>query len=96
MNCCNFIGKIVENPVLELENNAKVVRFLVSIEEGRRDKNGEKKKFYNVLGFEAWDTGAEAICANCEAGTLIGIESNARFDEDSQEVYFRVKNFKVF
>lgn len=96
MNSCNFIGRIMEDLVLEVENDAKVVRFLVSIEEVHRDRTGSKKKSYNSFWFEAWDTGAEAICANCSKGTFIGIESNARFVEDTDEVYFRVKNFKVF
>lgn len=97
MNLCIFMGKIVEQPQLEIENNAKVVRFLVSVEEVRKDsKTGEKKKSYNTFGFEAWDTGAEAICSNCKAGTPIAIESNARYDEQVDEIYFRVKSFKVF
>lgn len=90
-----FIGKIVGNPEIEIENNAKVVRFHVNIEEVRKDKHGDKKKMYTMLGFEAWDTGAEAIRSNCCDGTMIGIEANARYDEESEEVYFRIKNFKV-
>lgn len=97
MNSCNFVGMIVESdPVLENEDGTSVVRFFVSVEESRKDSNGSRKKMYTTLGFEAWDSGAEYICANCKKGTFISIESNARYDEENEEIYFRVKNFKVF
>lgn len=96
MNSCNFIGRITEDLILESENGATVLRFLVTIEEVHKDRLGMKKKTYNSFWFEAWDTGAEAIHANCSKGSFIGIEANARFAEDTEEVYFRVKNFKVF
>lgn len=96
MNLCVFAGKIIEAPVLSTEDGAKVVRFLISVEEIRRDKFGEKKKMYNTFGCEAWDTGAEAIYKNCFAGTNILIEANARYDTELDEVYFRVKTFKVY
>lgn len=95
MNSCNFIGRVAEDPILENENGARVVRFLVDVEEIRKDRHGEKKKTYNTLGFEAWDSGAEVITSTCRAGTFIGIESSARFDPDSDEVYFRINSFKV-
>jgi single-stranded DNA-binding protein len=98
MNSCFFIGKIVGgDPALEQENGSTVVRFHVSIEEFRKDqKTGTKKKMYTTLNFEAWDTGAEAICNNCQDGTIIAIESSARYDEETEETYFRVKNFRAF
>ena len=96
MNSCNFVGMIVDNdPILEEEDGAKVVRFYVSVKEYRKDANGVRKKIYNTLGFEAWDSGAEAICANCKQGSFIALETNARCDEETGEVYFRVKNFEV-
>jgi single-stranded DNA-binding protein len=96
MNSCNFVGKVVDTPILQEEDGSKVVRFLVCIEEHRRDVSGLKKKMYTTLGFEAWDTGAEAISANCRAGDFIALESHARHDDNTDETFFRVKSFKVF
>lgn len=98
MNSCFFIGKIVGgDPTLAEENGSNVVRFNASIEEFRKDhKTGIKKKMYTTLNFEAWDTGAEAICSNCVDGTIIAIEASARYDEETDETYFRVKNFRAF
>lgn len=95
MNLCIFVGKIIEDPILEKENNIHVVRFLVSVEEVKKDRHGEKVKAYNTLAFEAWDSGADAIYNACPKGTMIIIESSAKFDQETEEVYFRVNNFKV-
>lgn len=96
MNSCNFVGKVVNgNPVLSDEFGTKVVRFQLSIEEFRKDHTGIKKKMYNTLNFEAWDTGAEAIHSNCYDGSFMAVESSARYDDQTDETYFRVKNFRV-
>ena len=42
LNKCHFLGKVIEPPRLHDENGTSVVRFVLEVEEYRRDKSGEK------------------------------------------------------
>ncbi len=95
MNNCVFIGKISDGPYENSDNNVTVVTFSLSVEDFRKDKNGNKKVEVDELNFEAWHTGAEAILKNCKKGDVIAVEAVARTDYE-YGTYFRVKNFKVF
>lgn len=96
MNSCNFFGSLTENPQLEEDNGSRVVRFWFSVEEYRKDnKTGERKKIFTTVPCEIWDTGAEYIVNNCKEGTQILLETSARFDEEEEQVYFRVNSFRV-
>lgn len=95
MNNCVFIGKIVLGPDKYVDNNITVATFNLSVEDYRKDKNGNKKTEVDELMFEAWHTGAEAILKNCKVGDTLAVEAVARVDDDGT-TYFRVKNFKVF
>lgn len=97
MNNCSFVGKVYDHPVLQKEKatGAKFVILELVIEEVRKSRKGEYKKSYDKLYFEAWDSAAETICSRCPKGTLMSIESSARFDDEAQETYFRINSFKV-
>lgn len=98
MNSCNFVGMISQQDILSLEQDggSNVVRFYVDVEEYRKDSAGNRKKMYTMLPFEAWDTAAEYIINNCKVGTMLAIQSNARYDAEHDQTYFRINNFKVF
>tara|TARA_R100001443_G_scaffold4277_2_gene12626 strand:+ start:29117 stop:29419 length:303 start_codon:yes stop_codon:yes gene_type:complete len=93
LNKCHFLGKVIEPPRLHDENGTSVVRFVLEVEEYRRDKSGEKKRSVNYLDFEAWDSAAIAIERYAFDGCLMAVESIARRYEDI--VVFRVTNFKI-
>lgn len=93
LNRCHFLGKVSHVPCLSTENGASVVRFVLEIEEYRRDKNGEKKRSVTYLDFEAWDSAALAIEKYAFEGCLMAVESIAR--KLHGEVLFRVTNFKI-
>ena len=61
MNKCHFLGKLVDNLEMSIENGASVVRFTLEIEEYRRGKDREKIRSFTYLDFEAWDSGATTI-----------------------------------
>lgn len=88
------MGRLAENTVLETFNGAKLVRFLLEIEEYRKDKNGIKKKRKDYLEFEAWDTAATAINKQALKNDFIVVEAIARRDDDG--TFFRVTNFRIF
>tara|TARA_Y100000004_G_C8615989_1_gene286780 strand:- start:8 stop:313 length:306 start_codon:yes stop_codon:yes gene_type:complete len=94
MNKCHFLGKIIEEPVLEAVNNTQVVRFFLEIEEFRKDRDGSRKKRKDDLEFEAWDTAATAIHKQSEPGDFMVVECVARRGYGS--VVFRVTSFKIF
>jgi single-stranded DNA-binding protein len=94
MNKCNFLGKFVEDPILENVHNTAVCRFKVNVEEHRKDREGYTKKRNNVLTFEAWDTAAKAIANQGRFGDYIVIEAIAR--NYSNNFVFRVTSFKIF
>jgi len=96
MNNCVFIGTFVENPVLQKDNEGvAVTAFVLEVDDFRKDKGGSKRKFSDTLDFQAWHTGAEVIVNSCKKGTLISVECVARYDEQADFTYFRVKNFKI-
>ena len=93
MNRCHFLGKVSDPPCLTTENGTSVVRFVLEIEEYRKDRNGEKKRSVTYLDFEAWDSAALAIDKYSSKGCLMAVESIAR--RFHEEVWFRVTNFKI-
>lgn len=96
MNSCVFIGTFVEQPHLSRdEDGTSLTNFALEVEDFRKDKHGTKRKFTDILDFQAWHTGAEAICGSCKKDTLISVECVARWDDVWEVTYFRVKNFKV-
>ena len=44
MNKCHFLGKLTHDPETEPFSNTRVCRFVLEVEEYRKDKNGSKKK----------------------------------------------------
>lgn len=96
MNSCVFIGTFLEQPHLSRdEDGTSLTNFVLEVEDFRKDKTGHKRGFTDVLDFQAWHTGAEAICSNCKKGTLVSVECVARYDEAEDVTYFRVKNFRI-
>lgn len=98
MNSCNFVGMVSQQDqlILDQDGGSNVVRFYVDVEEYRKDSSGNRKKIYTTLPFEAWDTAAEYIVNNCKVGMMMAIQSNARYDSEDDQIYFRINNFKVF
>jgi single-stranded DNA-binding protein len=94
MNKCHFLGKLAEDTTLENFNGATLVRFLLEVEEYRKDKNGLKKKRKDYLEFEAWDTAAVAINKQAIKNDFLVVEAVARRDDDG--TFFRVTSFKIF
>jgi len=96
MNSCVFVGTFINDPVLSKDDDGThLVNFTLEVEDYRKDKTGSKRRFVDVLDFQAWHTGAEAMCSGCKKGTVISAECVARYDEVEEVTYFRVKNFKV-
>jgi single-stranded DNA-binding protein len=96
MNNCVFVGSFTHDPVLSQDNEGTyLTNFTLEVEDFRKDKSGSKRRFTDVLDFQAWHTGAEAMCSSCKKGTVISAECVARYDEFEEITYFRVKNFKV-
>jgi single-stranded DNA-binding protein len=96
MNNCYFVGELVSDPELfQEEDGINVVNFGLLVEDVRKDKGGKKRMQKEQFSFEAWDTAAKII-AKYKAGTSMAVECVARWCENSETVYFRVKNFKVF
>jgi len=93
VNKCHFLGKVSDPPCLKTENGTSVVRFVLEIEEYRKDRNGDKKRSVTYLDFEAWDSAALAIEKYASQGCLMAVESIAR--KFHGEVWFRVTNFKI-
>lgn len=96
MNNCVFVGSFTHDPVLSKDNEGtSLTNFTLEVEDFRKDKGGSKRRFTDILDFQAWHTGAEAIVNGCKTGTVICAECVARYDEEEEVTYFRVKNFKV-
>ena len=94
MNKCHFLGKLTHDPETEPFSNTRVCRFVLEVEEYRKDKNGSKKKRKDYLDFEAWDTAAIAIAKQGKEDDFMVVESIARrYNED---IVFRVTSFKIF
>lgn len=96
MNKCHFLGKFIENPKLEQTNNSTVTRFALEVQEFRKDKNGARKKRKDILMFEAWDTAATAIAKQALKNDLMVVECIARNQYNSDDVIFRITNFRIF
>jgi len=99
VNKCHFLGKLVDNLEMSVENGASVVRFTLEIEEYRKGKDREKIRSFTYLDFEAWDTAAHAIEKYAFDGCLMAIESIARNTsephDDQEYIIFRITNFKI-
>jgi len=94
MNNCNFLGRFVDIPKLEVTHNTHVTNFKLNVEEFRKDRDGLTKKRNNILTFEAWDTAAKAICKQAEEGGYMAVSAIAR--NYRGEYVFRVTSFKIF
>ncbi|MDC0911129.1 single-stranded DNA-binding protein [Candidatus Marinimicrobia bacterium] len=93
MNNCVFLGRIADDLQISEEFNTKVLRFKMSIDKYRKNKNGQKIRDRNFLFFEAWDTGAQTIYDHCEAGDSLVVNCTAR--SGNGKVTFRVNEFKI-
>ena len=94
MNRCHFLGKILEKPNIEDINNTQVTRFLLEVEEYRKDRDGSKKRRKDDLEFEAWDIAAKAIHKQSEKNDFMVVECVAR--RGYNHTIFRVTSFKIF
>jgi|TARA_B100000085_G_scaffold271348_1_gene284718 homoaconitase/3-isopropylmalate dehydratase large subunit len=105
MNKCTFLGRL--NPDIEIEftdGKTPHIIFSMDVESFRKSKNGKKKREYNCLEFEAWDTAALTIREKLKSDCTMLVECEARStftfcgDSDSEldKTYFRVLSFKIF
>lgn len=94
MNHCNFNGRIVDELHLSEENNVKVLRFTMSVDQYRKKRTGKKFRDRNYLYFEAWDTGAQTIYDNCDVGDCLSAACTARNIGD--KIVFRINEFTIF
>lgn len=102
MNICTFSGRLVRNPELKaLPTGAKVVNFSLAINSPRKTKDGTLVKDTSFLDFEAWDSGAELIAAQCIKGDALSVICSAKNDKwttpDGQtrtKTKFRVNSFE--
>jgi len=106
MNKCTFLGRL--SPDVEIEftnaNTTPRIRFSMDVESFRKSKNGKKKREYNCLEFEAWDSAASTIYEKLTPDSTMLVECEARstFGNTSPEfdgidrTYFRVLSFKIF
>lgn len=92
MNNCTFVGKLLDDPVLEKNDGVSYCNFWIIIE--------EKKKKSVYLEFEIWDTGADALSCIANKDSTLLIECVAKNidgpNEDETSTIFRVNKFKVF
>ena len=96
MNKCHFVGKLVDDPYLTETNSTYLVKFVLAVEDHRRDKHGAKKRRVDFLQFEAWDTAASTIEKYTEKGDFLVVEAIARQHRQTDDIVFRVTNFKIF
>lgn len=89
MNNCIFIGRMIGDPDLEKVDDVSYLSFSLEIEETKN-----KKRIVQLLPFEAWHTGAEAIAKHCKADDYIVVQASAK--DDVHGVVFRVNSFKIF
>ena len=103
MNLCVFAGNFVADPELTHvgANGVPITKFTLAMNRVFTTKGGEKKKEVEFLDFEAWDTGAETIAANCHKGDYIIVYTSARKhvwkddnDQTRSRVVFRVDRFE--
>lgn len=93
MNICTFVGKIVEDLELQDEQNTKVLRFKMMVEQMRVIRGGRRISDKNVLPFEAWDSGATTIFENCNSGDELVVKTMAR--SNNGRTVFRINEFKT-
>ena len=93
MNVCTFVGKIIDDLKLEDEQNTKVLRFSMMVEQTRTVRGGRRISDKNVLWFEAWDSGAKTIFENCTRGDDLVVKTMAR--TNNGKTVFRINEFKT-
>lgn len=93
MNVCTFVGKIVEDLELQDEQNTKVLRFQMLVEQTRNVRGGRRISEKNSLSFEAWDSGAKTIHDNCVCGDELVVKATARVNNG--KTVFRINEFKA-
>jgi single-stranded DNA-binding protein len=93
MNVCTFVGKIIDDLKLEDEQNTKVLRFSMMVEQTRTVRGGRRISDKNVLWFEAWDSGAKTIFENCSRGDDLVVKTMARINNGT--TVFRINEFKT-
>lgn len=106
MNKCTFLGRLSPDVEIEFTNvkTTPCIRFSMDVESFRKSKNGKKKRDYNCLEFEAWDSAAITIyekltpdstmLVECEARSTFDFYGNSDLELD--RTYFRVLSFKIF
>ena len=90
MNTCNFVGKLISKELTKDNDGVDVLFFDLEVQSEIKGK-----KRLDILTFELWSTSAIAFSKYSNIGDIIVIESTARRDKETEEVYFRVKNFKI-
>tara|TARA_R100000008_G_scaffold47898_1_gene28398 strand:+ start:994 stop:1296 length:303 start_codon:yes stop_codon:yes gene_type:complete len=96
MNRCHFLGKLLSPPTLAEYGGAVACRFILEVEEYRRNKDGTKTRRTDELLFEAWDSGGKTISRHANEGDLLAVEALARNESKrDKSIVFRVTNFKI-
>jgi single stranded DNA-binding protein len=102
MNYCFFNGKLTENPITKNVAGANLTTFTLGVEDSWQDANGEKKKRYDYLDFEVWDTAADTVYQHAKKGDFMFVQASARQNkwengsgEKKQKITFRVNEFKI-
>lgn len=93
MNVCTFVGKITEDLQLEDDQNTKVLRFTMLVEQTRKVSGNRRISDKNLLSFEAWDSGAKTIFENCNNGDELVVKAMAR--SNNGKTVFRINEFKT-
>jgi hypothetical protein len=104
MNKCTFLGRLNKQITTLFKNEqdeAPFINFYLDVESFRKGRGGKKKREYNTLEFEAWDTAALTIWEKLGASCTMLVECEARSDtgtmsSDEDRIYFRVLSFKIF
>jgi single-strand DNA-binding protein len=103
MNECVFVGRLTDDPKIKDIGETKLTTFSLGIEETRKDKDGQTKRRYDYLDFEAWDSGAQTIYDHCRKGDFLVVQCSARHQkwdtpegDRKQKINFRVNTFKIF
>lgn len=72
MNSCNFIGRFVKDPVLNVtKTQKKVVGYTLAVQRTYKNSNGEYEA--DFIDCISWENQAELIVAHFKKGDLIGV-----------------------
>ena len=97
MNSCNFIGRLVNTPKLEVldnEEKTKVSNFTIAVySDGRVKGSGESAYFYDC---KAWGKQAEFLVENFVQGEHIGVSGKLRYDEYQTKEKKKYRKYYIY